>query len=128
MKNGIVYKEDGEKLMDIYHLFNVDGSLKRELSVDEMILIYAVGKAIKERIGKEKESGKNLKLCPFCGEAGWIMPGCQPQMLGGEKRWMVVCSHCGGRAGDSDTRSGAIRMWNRRWEEDEQVCKEKNKQ
>ena len=36
------------------------------------------------------------------------------QVLGGGTRYMVVCSRCFGRAGNADTRDGAIKMWNRR--------------
>ena len=53
MKNGIVYKSDGEKLIGIYNAFNLNGNLKRPLTVDEMILIFAIGKKIVEKAGKE---------------------------------------------------------------------------
>lgn len=49
MRDGIIYKSDGEKLIEIYRLFNVDGSLKRELSAEEMVLIYAMGNVLKEK-------------------------------------------------------------------------------
>ena len=49
MKNGIIYKSDGEKLIEIYRLFNANGSLKRKLSAEEMVLIYAIGNVLKKK-------------------------------------------------------------------------------
>ena len=49
MKNGIICKEDGDALLEIYRAINVwDGSLNRNLTMDEMVLIFALGRAIKE--------------------------------------------------------------------------------
>ena len=49
MKNGIIYKSDGEKLIEIYRLFNANGSPKRKLSTEERVLIYAIGNALKKK-------------------------------------------------------------------------------
>ena len=49
MRNGIIYKSDGEKLIEIYRLFNIEGSLKRKLTAEEMVLIYAMGNVLKEK-------------------------------------------------------------------------------
>lgn len=49
MKNGIIYKSDGEKLIEIYRLFNANGSLKRKLSTEERVLIYAIGNVLKKK-------------------------------------------------------------------------------
>lgn len=60
MKNGIICKEDGEALLEIYRAINVwDGSLNRNLTMDEMVLIFALGHAIKENFGKESEEDGN---------------------------------------------------------------------
>ena len=57
---------------------------------------------------------EKLKPCPFCGREGELFSHEAPQALGGGSRYMVVCSGCFGRAGNADTRDGAIKMWNRR--------------
>lgn len=43
MKNWTLSKEDGEILLEIYRSLNVDGTQKRHLTADEMVLIYAIG-------------------------------------------------------------------------------------
>ena len=54
MKNGIVCKEDGDALLEIYRAINVlDGSLNRNLTTSEMVLIFALGHAIKENFGED---------------------------------------------------------------------------
>jgi Lar family restriction alleviation protein len=57
---------------------------------------------------------EKLKPCPFCGKEGELFSHEAPLALGGGTRYMVVCSRCFGRAGNADTRDGAIKMWNRR--------------
>lgn len=54
MKNGIICKEDGEALLEIYRAINVwDGSLNRPLTTSEMVLIFALGHTIKEKFGED---------------------------------------------------------------------------
>ena len=48
MKNGIIYKSDGEKLFEIFNVFNLEGIQKRPLTTEEMELLCAIGKKIKE--------------------------------------------------------------------------------
>ena len=60
---------------------------------------------------------EKLKPCPFCGKEGELFSHEAPQVLGGGTRYMVVCSRCFERAGNVDTRDGAIKMWNRRRKE-----------
>ena len=59
MKNGIICKEDGDALLEIYRAINVwDGSLSRNLTMDEMVFIFALGHAIKEIFSEgSKEDG-----------------------------------------------------------------------
>ena len=60
MKNGIICKEDGDALLEIYRAINVwDGSLNRNLTMDEMVFIFAIGHAIKENFGEESEAYGN---------------------------------------------------------------------
>lgn len=55
MKNGIICKEDGDALLEIYRAINVwDGSLNRNLTMDEMVFIFALGHAIKENFQKRR--------------------------------------------------------------------------
>lgn len=54
MRNGIIYKSDGDKLIDIYRKVDIfTGELKEPLTPEEMVLIYAVGKKIREEIGQD---------------------------------------------------------------------------
>lgn len=54
MKNGIICKEDGDALLEIYRAINVwDGSLNRNLTMDEMVFIFALGQVIKENFGED---------------------------------------------------------------------------
>ena len=56
MKNGTVCKEDGDALLEIYRAINVlDGSLNRNLTTSEMVLIFALGRAIKENFVEDTE-------------------------------------------------------------------------
>ena len=56
MKNGIICKEDGDALLEIYRAINIwDGSLNRNLTTREMVLIFALGHAIKENFGEDTE-------------------------------------------------------------------------
>ena len=66
MKNGIIYKSDGEKLIEIYRLFNIDGSLKRKLTAEEMVLIYAIGNALKKKAVEDaKDTNVHGKWVPI---------------------------------------------------------------
>lgn len=49
MKNGIITPKDGDALLEIYHTFDLCGRQKRPLTMDEQVLIFAIGKAIQER-------------------------------------------------------------------------------
>lgn len=56
MKNGIICKEDGDALLEIYRAINVwDGSLNRNLTIDEMVFIFVLGHAIKENFVEDTE-------------------------------------------------------------------------
>ena len=55
MKDGIIYKSDGETLKEIYRAFDIDGNLKRPLTIGEMVLIFAIVNKIIEHAGKESE-------------------------------------------------------------------------
>ena len=56
MKNGIICKEDGDALLEIYRAINVlDGSLERNLTMEEMVLIFAIGQVIKEKLVEDTE-------------------------------------------------------------------------
>lgn len=48
MKNGIITIEDGNALLEIYHSFDLYGKQKRPLTTEDQVLIFAIGKAIKE--------------------------------------------------------------------------------
>lgn len=48
MKNGIITIEDGNALLEIYHSFDLYGNQNRPLTMEEQVLIFAIGKAIKE--------------------------------------------------------------------------------
>lgn len=52
MRNGVIYKSDGDRLMEIYNAIDIDGLLKRHLTHSEQILLFAIAQAIKEKIGK----------------------------------------------------------------------------
>ena len=51
MKNGIIYNSDGEKLIEIFHAFDIDGNQKRSLTMEELVLLFAIGKKILNEIG-----------------------------------------------------------------------------
>ena len=48
------------------------------------------------------QNNERLKLCPFCGAKGYILSREYPITLGGGTGYWVICSRCGGRAGDAD--------------------------
>ena len=48
MKNGIITHKDGDTLLEIYRSFDLHGYQKRPLTMEEQVLIFAIGKAIKE--------------------------------------------------------------------------------
>lgn len=60
---------------------------------------------------------EKLKPCQFYGAKGYIISREYPITLGGGTGYLVICSRCGGRAGDADTKAGAVRMWN--WRTDD---------
>ena len=59
MKNGIICKEDGDALFEIYRAINVDGSLNRNLTMDEMVFIFVLGQVIKENFAEGSEGDGN---------------------------------------------------------------------
>lgn len=48
-----LFDVEGKRLMEIYKLFNVDGSLKRKLTVEEMVMLYHIADVM--RGGKDEE-------------------------------------------------------------------------
>lgn len=48
MKNGIISKADGDALLEMYKVFDINGIQRRPLTVEEMVLIFALGKKIQE--------------------------------------------------------------------------------
>ena len=48
MKNGIITQKDGDTLLEIYNSFDLDGSQRRPLTMEEQVLLFAIGKAIQE--------------------------------------------------------------------------------
>lgn len=48
MHNGIITPKDGDTLLEIYHSFDLYGYQKRPLTMEEQVLIFAIGKAIQE--------------------------------------------------------------------------------
>lgn len=48
MRNGIIDKSDGDTLLEIYKVFDLDGNQKRPLTAKEMVLIFSIGKLIQE--------------------------------------------------------------------------------
>ena len=48
MKNGIITPKDGDTLLEIYKAFDLHGNQKRPLTVEEQVLIFAIGKAIQK--------------------------------------------------------------------------------
>lgn len=60
MKNGIICKEDGDALLEIYRAINVwDGSLDRNLTMEEMVLIFALGQVIKANFAEGSKADDN---------------------------------------------------------------------
>ena len=59
MRNGIITPKDGDTLLEIYHTFDLYGNQMRPLTMEEQVLIFAIGKAIqKGRIVSVKKRGK----------------------------------------------------------------------
>lgn len=48
MHNGIITPKDGGTLLEIYKAFDLYGNQKRSLTMEEQVLIFAIGKAIQE--------------------------------------------------------------------------------
>ena len=48
MKSGIISSKDGDTLIEIYKAFDLYGNQKRPLTMEEQVLIFAIGKAIQE--------------------------------------------------------------------------------
>ena len=66
-----LFDVEGKKLMEIYKLFNIDGSLKRKLTVKEMVMLYHIADVMRggtmhkliEKVEayKEKVIGKEIE-------------------------------------------------------------------
>ena len=48
MRNGIITPKDGDTLLEIYKAFDLYGNQKRPLTTEEQVLIFEIGKTIKE--------------------------------------------------------------------------------
>lgn len=48
MHNGIITSKDGDTLLEIYKVFDFNGVQRRPLTMEEQVLIFAIGKAIQE--------------------------------------------------------------------------------
>lgn len=48
MKNGIITPKDGDTLLEIYKAFDLYGYQNRPLTMEEQVLIFAIGKAIQQ--------------------------------------------------------------------------------
>ena len=48
MKSGIISSKDGDTLIEIYKAFDLYGNQTRPLTMEEQVLIFAIGKAIQE--------------------------------------------------------------------------------
>lgn len=48
MKNGMITPKDGDTLLEIYRSFDLYGYQKRPLTMEEQVLIFAIGKAIQD--------------------------------------------------------------------------------
>ena len=48
MRDGIITQKDGYTLLEIYRSFDLYGNQKRPLTMEEQVLIFAIGKAIQE--------------------------------------------------------------------------------
>lgn len=49
MHNGIITPKDGDTLLEIYKAFDLYGNQIRPLTMEEQVLLFAIGKAIQER-------------------------------------------------------------------------------
>lgn len=59
MKNGIITPEDGDTLLEIYKAFDLYGNQKRPLTMEEQVLIFAIGKAIQNEKIVSVKGGNN---------------------------------------------------------------------
>lgn len=48
MKNGIITPKDGDTMLEIYKAFDLYGYQNRPLTMEEQVLIFAIGKAIQQ--------------------------------------------------------------------------------
>lgn len=48
MKNGIITPKDGDTMLEIYKAFDLYGNQNRPLTMEEQVLIFAIGKAIQK--------------------------------------------------------------------------------
>ena len=48
MRDGIITPKDGDTLLEIYKAFDLYGYQNRPLTMEEQVLIFAIGKAIQQ--------------------------------------------------------------------------------
>ena len=48
MKNGMIETRDGDLLIEIFKAFDLYGNQKRPITTEEQVLLFAIGKGIKE--------------------------------------------------------------------------------
>ena len=48
MRNGIITPKDGDTMLEIYKAFDLYGYQNRTLTMEEQVLIFAIGKAIQQ--------------------------------------------------------------------------------
>jgi Lar family restriction alleviation protein len=58
---------------------------------------------------------EEIKPCPFCGTAGEARIELQEPSPDSDNDWYEVrCDYCGARGGESLSKEGAVREWNKR--------------
>ena len=66
MKNGILERKDGVKLMGIYQALEIDGTLRRPLTPGEMVTLFGVAEGIRKgeiqtvEILREERTGRAM--------------------------------------------------------------------
>lgn len=64
MKNGMIETRDGDLLLGIHKEFDLYGNQKRPLTTEEQVLIFAIGKAIREgKITSVNGGGRSSGEC-----------------------------------------------------------------
>lgn len=65
--------------------------------------------------GAHEEKHGEIEKCPFCGGLGEVVEPKRSTVFPSDPWWRVQCRECFARGSASDSKSGAIRNWNRRW-------------